>query len=245
MIFLLPPSETKQIGGVRSKPSLSFPQLESTRTLIQKELVVTCQEEKLAIKALGLGPKQLSEIQINLELSRPKVMPAIDRYTGVLYDALKDGELSVRERQRAKKFFIQSSLFGLICALDQIPNYRLSATSKLPGLSLKSLWNSAHDSIWETLKGEQVIDFRSKQYVALAPVPKNISSYFVDVVSEDSKGNRTSLNHFNKQAKGKFLRAVLRENSFPKSVANLQSIASKAGLHLEVSKTSLLLITYR
>lgn len=230
---------------MRSKPSLSFPELAGSRSLVQKELIAVCGDEELAIKALGLGPKQLSEIHINLELSRPKVMPAIDRYTGVLYDALKEGGLTARERQRAKKFFIQSSLFGLICALDEIPNYRLSSNSKLPGLSLKSLWNSAHNSVWKALIGEEVIDLRSKQYVALAPVPKSINSYFVEVVSEDSKGKRTSLNHFNKQAKGQFLRAVLKETPFPKTLADLESIASKAGLQLEKSKAGLLLVTYR
>ena len=245
MIFLLPPSETKEPGGKKMAKVLSHKELDKTRRLLQQALIEICKNPTLAAKALKLGPKQLAEIPVNLELAQPKCMPALDRYTGTLYDALKLGGVSSAIRNRASKaVFIQSSLFGLISAGDEIPNYRLSAGSKLPGVNLKSLWQSAHETLWSKYPKEIVIDMRSNSYAELAPVPKTLSCYTLDVVLEDKKGKRTRLNHFNKQAKGQFLRSALLISPQPKSVADLKSVAKLANLKLEVSGKKLLLITY-
>jgi cytoplasmic iron level regulating protein YaaA (DUF328/UPF0246 family) len=147
-------------------------------------------------------------------------------------------------RNRAsQRVFIQSSLFGLISAGDLIPNYRLSAGSKLPGINLKRLWQISHELVWPKLAKELVIDLRSNAYAELAPIPESLDYYNVDVVLEDKKGKRTRLNHFNKQAKGQFVRATLLAKSEPKSVSDLKAIARAAGLGLEVSDNTLLLVT--
>ena len=245
MIFLLPPSETKEPGGKKMAKVLSHKEFDKTRKLLQQALVEICKNPTLAAKALKLGPKQLSEIQVNLELNQSKCMPALDRYTGTLYDALKLGGVSTVMRNRAsKQVFIQSSLFGLLSAGDLIPNYRLSAGSKLPGVNLKQLWNAAHEDIWLKLSKEIVIDLRSNAYAELAPVPESIECYTVDVVLEDAKGKRTRLNHFNKQAKGQFVRSALLLKSAPKTISDLKAVAKMANLKIEVSGKSLLLVTY-
>lgn len=246
MIFLLPPSETKEPGGKKMPKVLSFKDLDKARKFLQQALLEICNNPSLAAKALKLGPKQLGEIRVNLELSNPKCFPALDRYTGTLYDALKEGGVTASMRARASKtVFIQSSLFGLISAADEIPNYRFSAGSKLPGISLKKLWQEAHEPVWAKLSKEIVIDMRSNSYAELAPVPENLSCYTIDVVLQDAKGKRTRLNHFNKQAKGQFLRSVLLIGTAPKTVADLKGASKLANLKLEVSGKQLLLITYR
>lgn len=245
MIFLLPPSETKEPGGKKMAKVLSHKELDKTRKVLQEALLDICKNPSLAAKALKLGPKQLGEIDVNLDLTIPKCLPALDRYTGTLYDALKAGGVTSAMRARASKTaFIQSSLFGLISAGNQIPNYRFSAGAKIPGLNLKRLWQEAHEMVWPKLSKEIVIDMRSNSYSELAPVPKNLSCYTLDVVLEDKKGKRTRLNHFNKQAKGQFLRSALMITPAPKTVADLTSVAKLAKLKLEVSGKKLLLITY-
>lgn len=244
MIFLLPPSESKQSGGTSSKIQLSFPCLDKTRGLIRKALIELSKKPKAAASALRLGPKQLGELEVNLSLAKAKTMPAIDRYTGVLYDALKLDGLSSAQQKRAKQsVLIQSSLFGLIGALDEIPNYRLSAGSKLPGVNLRSEWNSAHELVWDELASETVIDLRSKAYAQLAPVPEGVNSFEVEVVSEDAKGVRKALNHFNKQAKGSFVRAALSAKTKLEKPSDLKTVAKLAGLRLEIQGKTLLLIT--
>jgi cytoplasmic iron level regulating protein YaaA (DUF328/UPF0246 family) len=246
MIFLLPPSETKEPGGKKIAKSLSHKELDKTRKLLQQALIETCKNPTLAAKALKLGPRQLAEIQVNLELARPKCMPALDRYTGTLYDALKEGGVTASMRARASKaVFIQSSLFGLISAGDEIPNYRLSAGSKLPDLNLRSLWQSAHEALWAKYANEILIDMRSNSYVELAPVPDSHSCYTLDVILQDQYGKRTRLNHFNKQSKGQLVRSVLLTSPAVKSIADLRAAAKLANLKLEVSGKKLLLVTHR
>jgi uncharacterized protein len=245
MIFLLPPSETKETGGIKKAKVLSHKELDKTRKLLQQALIELCKTPKLAAKALKLGPKQLGEVEVNLELANPKCLTALDRYTGTLYDALKLGGVSATMRARAgKAVFIQSSLFGLISASDEIPNYRLSAGSKLPGVNLKKMWQEAHEGVWSKFSKEIVIDMRSNSYAELAPVPENIVCYTLDVALEDKKGKRTKLNHFNKQAKGQFVRAALKINPAPKTIADLKAVAKLANLKLEVTGSNLLLITF-
>jgi cytoplasmic iron level regulating protein YaaA (DUF328/UPF0246 family) len=245
MIFLLPPSETKEPGGKKTAKSLTHKELDKTRKLLQLALVEICKSPPLAAKALKLGPKQLGEIAVNLELTNPKCLPALDRYTGTLYDALKDGGVTSGMRTRASKaVFIQSSLFGLISAGDEIPNYRMSAGSKLPGLNLKKVWQEAHEAVWQKYSKEMVIDMRSNSYAELAPVSGHIVRYTLDVVLEDKKGKRTRLNHFNKQAKGQFLRSALVVSPSPRTIADLKTAAKLVNLKLEVSGRKLLLITY-
>jgi cytoplasmic iron level regulating protein YaaA (DUF328/UPF0246 family) len=245
MIFLLPPSETKEPGGKKKAKVLSHKELDKTRKLLQLALIEICKSPTIAAKALKLGPKQLGEIAVNLDLANPKCLPALDRYTGTLYDALKEGGFTSGMRTRASKaVFIQSSLFGLISAGDEIPNYRFSAGSKLPGLNLKKLWQEAHEPVWPRLSKEIVIDMRSNSYAELAPVPENLSCYSLDVVLEDKRGKRTRLNHFNKQAKGQFLRSALIISPAPKTIADLKTVAKLANLKLEVSGKKLLLVSY-
>ena len=245
MIFLLPPSETKEPGGKKMAKVLSHKELDKTRKVLQQALLDICKTPSLAAKALKLGPKQSGEIQVNLDLANPKCLPALDRYTGTLYDALKAGGFTSAMRARASKtVFIQSSLFGLISAGDQIPNYRFSAGAKIPGLNLKKLWQEAHEPLWPKHSKEIVIDMRSNSYAELAPVPGGLFCYTLDVVLEDKKGKRTRLNHFNKQAKGQFLRSALMISPAPRTMADLKTVAKLANLKLEVSGKKLLLITY-
>jgi cytoplasmic iron level regulating protein YaaA (DUF328/UPF0246 family) len=244
MIFLLPPSESKQAGGSSASSKLSFVELSDARSEIQKALVAVSKDPKAGAAALKLGPKQLGELNLNLSLSKPTVMPAIDRYSGVLYDALKAEGLDKQQRSRAKRsLFIQSSLFGLISALDEIPNYRLSAGSKLPGVNLRNTWTLAHERVWEKFRNQTVIDLRSKAYAQLAPIPEWIDSYDVEVLSEDNSGSRKALNHFNKSSKGSFVRAAISTDLEKLQLSDLKKVAKSARLKLEISGKTLLLIT--
>ena len=58
-----------------------------------------------------------------------------------------------------------------------------------------------------------ILDLRSEGYVDLGPAPARADSVFVRVVSVEDDGRRRALNHFNKHAKGRFTRALLRVTS--------------------------------
>lgn len=257
MLLLLPPSETKDIGGLPlniGQVALTFGQLNEARDLVYAALYKLCSGDAgLAAKVLGIGKKQLGDLQVNLEVQTSLILPALDRYTGTLYDSLHGrglkgsptefASLGDATRARAKDtLLIQSALFGLIPAMSLIPNYRLSATTRLPGVSLKDVWPKAHELLWPRLESGPIIDLRSKSYVELAPIPAGVEHFWVEVVAEGPDGQRRPLNHFNKKAKGEFARSVLELSSPAAAVSDLKKAARKAGLRLEESKAQLTLI---
>lgn len=259
MLFLLPPSETKTVGGKPlsiSQVALTFGSLNAARDSVYAALQSLCiGDSVVAAKVLGLGAKQLAEIHVNLDVQDAPIMPAIQRYSGTLYDAVhgrglkgsptENNSLSPLQLARAKEIvFIQSSLFGLIPATDLIPNYRLSGSTSLPGISLKREWAKAHESVWPRLTGP-IVDLRSKTYAELAPIPDSLEHYWLDVEQELVDGTRVRLNHFNKKAKGQLINAVLSAETAPASLSDLAACAESIGLRLErQSENDLKLVTF-
>ena len=90
MLFLLPPSETKAVGGGNltiQQAALTFGGLNPARDQVLAALLKLCKKPKEAAKVLKLTPKQLGAIDVNLAVPTAPTMPAIQRYTGTLYDA--------------------------------------------------------------------------------------------------------------------------------------------------------------
>src|SRR6187455_2479350 len=135
MRLLLPPSETKRDGGDGGPVDLellALPELNDARRELMDALAA---DHDVAMRALKLGPRQSAEVERNRRLHDAPSMPAIDRYTGVLFDALDARTLSAEARSyAADTVMVHSALFGLIGALDPIPAYRLSHDSRIPGI---------------------------------------------------------------------------------------------------------------
>ena len=234
MLVLLPPSETKAAGGdgpPLDLSTLSAPELTAVRTELVETLVKLAGDVPAARAALGLTPRQDDEIARNAALWTSATLPALHRYTGVLYDALDVRTLTRAQRARAgRRLAVGSALFGLVAADDPIPAYRLSAGSALPGLpTLRSLWKPALSPALATT-GELVVDLRSGSYAALAPVPGAVT---VDVLSERTDGSRSVVSHFNKAHKGRVARLLATTTAEPTDVVRLRSLLRRAGLHVE------------
>jgi cytoplasmic iron level regulating protein YaaA (DUF328/UPF0246 family) len=228
MLFLLPPSESKAQGGDSlgiDKVALIFAAMQPAREVVFEA----------AVKAKLVDPT----------LQSHPTMPSIDRYNGTLYGAIhgrglkgtptEHNTLNQNERERVKEsLFIQSALFGLIPANSLIPNYKFSADSKLPDLNLKQHWAGSHDVTWNRLLGQQIIDLRSKQYAELAPIPASFESLTVEVYEIESG---KAMNHFNKKAKGQFIRAFLQ------GAETFEEMAKAANLKLEIDGSAIKLFT--
>lgn len=242
----MPPSETKESGGGKSffnAQNLRFDkELGKTRQIVREELEALSSDLDAAKKNLKVGERAAKDIANNLTLDSQGTMPAIERYTGVLYDALDASTMPDAAREWVNQHvFIQSALFGLIGASDQIPSYRLSAGSRLPGLKdpLKKTWNQAHTS--EVWTDELVIDMRSKDYAALAPAP---GSLYLEVVTRDADGEMRALNHFNKAAKGELVRRLAACGKTHRTVADLVEWAKSERIDLTAKGESLVLVTH-
>lgn len=249
MHLLLPPSETKRSGGgsVFSAAGLTHADaLGEARALVRDALVEMSGDEQLAHRVLKLGVKNRDERLRNLRLETSGAMPAIDRYTGVLYDALGAATLSAPARRWVgRNVSIQSALFGLVAAGDGIPAYRLSASTRPPalGVTLKQLWSEAHSRLeWATLGW--ILDLRSKDYAALAPLPPGAGAT-LNVVQRGPQGEMRALNHFNKAAKGDLVRRLAEARPRITGAAAFLRWAQQAGLEVCAgpSATEITLVT--
>ncbi|CAJ1582754.1 peroxide stress protein YaaA [[Mycobacterium] wendilense] len=245
MIVLLPPSETKRVGGdgppLRLE-SLSFPALHPLRESLLDELVALAADPPASRRALSLSAKQDAEIERNAALRTSPTAPAIRRYTGVLYDALDIETLSAAALSRANaRLAVGSALFGLLRADDPVPAYRLSASSKLPGQpTLGARWRPVLEPVLAALATDElVVDLRSGSYAGLGRLPGAVE---VDVVAEHADGRRTVVSHFNKAHKGRLARALASSRAEPTDAAGVAAVARRADMRVERSGNALTVV---
>ncbi|AYF77313.1 peroxide stress protein YaaA [Nocardia yunnanensis] len=247
MLVLLPPSETKSDGGSGGPldlDRLAMPQLSAVRDKLVTEVIELAADGDAARAALGLGKGADAEIARNAALRTSATRPALDRYTGVLYDALDAAGFTKAQRAKAEaRLGIGSALFGVVRAGDPIPAYRLSGGSKLPGLpTLQALWKPVLPAALRAeAAGQLVVDLRSGTYMNLGRVPGAVTA---TVLTERPDGKRTVVSHFNKHHKGLLARALVLSRAEPADIDGLARIAEKSGLRTEIaSPTELLIIT--
>lgn len=236
MLILLPPSETKRTGGVvtaTDRPLQHHQRLSEARSRVRSALEHLSRDDDAAAKSLKLGVKARGEIAHNRALGSSGLLPAGERYSGVLYDALDVPSLDTAARDWLDTHVaVQSALFGLISVADEIPAYRLSASSRLPALEggLKAVWRDAHVGMnWSAF--DWVLDLRSKDYAALAPLPEANGSA-LHVAQRSASGEVRALNHFNKSAKGDLVRRLAQSQAQVRSESDLIEWAKREGLAL-------------
>jgi cytoplasmic iron level regulating protein YaaA (DUF328/UPF0246 family) len=238
MLILLPPSETKRPGG--SGRPLDLAALALAELAPQREQVLSALEElstdaEASARVLKLGVTQLHEVEHNARVRTAPAMPAVDRYTGVLYDALDPASLDASARSwLSRHVLIHSAVLGPVGALDRIPPYRLGAAASLPGIPpLRRLWSDAVSGALAGSGAPFVLDLRSEAYAALGPVPDAVASAYVRVVAEGEGGAVRALNHFNKAHKGRLARWLATTRAEPESPARLRAVLRRAGFSVE------------
>lgn len=234
MLILLPPSETKRPGGTGAPVqlgALALPALHGPRTAVVDALVALAADEDEAARVLKLSARQRGDIALNAALRAAPTLPAVDRYTGVLYDALGADSLDAASRRwLGAHVLIHAAPFGPVSALDPIPGYRLAAGTSLPGLPpLRRVWADAVTAALAEAAPPFVLDLRSEAYAALGPVPSALSAAYVRVVTADGDGAVRALNHFNKRAKGELVRALAQQRPRVRSLQAFRAWAEAAG----------------
>jgi cytoplasmic iron level regulating protein YaaA (DUF328/UPF0246 family) len=221
---------------------LGSPELNPTRKALIADLVTLATDPAASRLALGISAAQDAEIKRNAALRTSPTLPAIHRYTGVLYDALDFGSLRPAEATRARsRLAVGSALFGLLRADDAIPAYRLSAGSKLPGRpGLAARWRPVLEPVLAELSGrELIVDLRSGAYAGLGRVSGAVQ---VDVLTEQPDGSRSVVTHFNKAHKGRLARTLATSRSEPNDAASVAALAQKAGMRVERQADALTII---
>jgi len=226
--ILLPPSEGKADGGTGKAvqiAGLSFNQLEEQRITLRAALGAAMNgKEPGRAKLLGVkGSALAAATAANLSVLSSPTMPAIERYTGVLYDALDVASLSTRDRKRlGKQVLIFSGLWGVVRPDDLIPDYKLKMGATLAPVGKLSTWwrEPITAALASAVRGTVVWNLLPKEHdSAWAPfAPAHSSSvpsaiFSVKFLDEGKpvKGERsfTTVNHWNKLLKGALVRFIL------------------------------------
>ncbi len=153
--ILLPPSEGKASAGFASEDgplsdATSFPSLIDAR----REVIAALHEalddlprDELR-KLFGVKTSALdAAIDANANLADTPLLPAIERYTGVLFNALDYPSLDASTQQAFDDHaLLFSGLWGILRPTDLIPNYKLKIEAALPVLGKVSTFWEPHIS---------------------------------------------------------------------------------------------------
>lgn len=245
MHFVIPPSEGKTPaikGPVLNLKKLPFAELNPKRNeLIDSLIALTTSKPTVASKALGLGPTQSDLLNLNKAIRTAHCAPAIEIYTGVLFDHLEYDTLSAKGKKvMNESVVIASALFGFVLPESPIPAYRLSGSTALPDIgTLINFWKPDLSHVLDKLTDELLVDMRSGTYTKLAPLPQGKNTIEVKVMTVVN-GVRKSVTHFNKATKGDLLRASFSSNKkLPARVEDLDGYFRGLGFTAEIEENRL------
>ena len=229
-LILLPPSEGKSSGGDGepwSPGRSAFPELDERRETAATALRRAMRSaEPARRKLLGVkGEALAAATAANRAVSTSPTMPAIERFAGVLYDALDAASLPVRDRRRlGRQVVIFSGVWGASAPGDPLPDHKLKMSAALPRLGKLSTWwrRPLTDAlgplverrvVWNLLPIEHDAAWDPPEAGSAEPgAPARVLSVrFLDETTGRRGADRTftTVNHWNKLLKGALVRHVL------------------------------------
>ena len=151
VLVLLPPSESKRAPAARGRPAgprrAVLPRAHpDAHAGARTRSPPRARRPTPAPAGRRAGPS-LTEVERNTRLRTLPARPALEVYSGVLYDALGWSTLSTPARRRAaSRLVVVSALWGALRPGDRVPPYRLNMCGDLGPRSLSQLWRpSLHD----------------------------------------------------------------------------------------------------
>lgn len=215
-LILLPPSEGKSAGGRGGAwaPGSMAIDLDERRAVVMAALVRAMRgnEERrralLGVKGAALAAATAADRSV----STSPTLPAIERYTGVLFEALDHRTLPAAARRRLdRSVVVLSGLWGVVAPPDPIPDYKLKMGASLPRLGkLSSYWRAdvtarleglaAGRRVWNLLPQEHDAAFRPTAR------PEQVSVAFLEPGRD---GALVAVSHRNKFLKGALVRHLL------------------------------------
>jgi len=169
MKILLAPAETKKEGG--DKPlycdnNFYFKSLFETQNNIVNIYNNFIQESTLEELSKWFGLKNLKECEkYSQSILEKPTMKAIQRYTGVAFDALDYDNLSIKEQEYCdENVLLFSNLFGVLKSSDFIPDYKYKQDSQLDSIDVIKTYKQNIDKVLDEYLGDEIIDLRAGFY---------------------------------------------------------------------------------
>jgi cytoplasmic iron level regulating protein YaaA (DUF328/UPF0246 family) len=247
--MLLPPSEAKLAGG--GGPSLRVAGwgsrlLGPARREVIEAVVAMCAVDKAAAALLKLPPSRAeADLAANAAMLDAPTVPALERFTGVLYAGLDVATFSGSARLVAdSSVMIVSGAFGLLGADEAVPDHRVGMAVTVPGIGALTPWwrTRLKDVVPSLFAGDHlVVDLRSTDYAAvLTPTgPLRGRTVPVRVLTEKKAGRarvRRVISYPSKYTKGLLARELILLEAGGHPIATIDDVetaAGKAGLQAE------------
>ncbi len=211
MKILLAPAETKKSGGEEKEfheDNFSFSSHFEKREEIFEIYENLLKHSSIEELKVWFGLKNEKEVTRYKEsLKNKPSMKAIQRYTGVAFDALDYENLSGKAQTYVdENVVLFSNLFGPIKANDLIPDYKYKQGAKLPNTNVEKFYNEHFSELLDDELGEEIIDIRAGYYEKFYKVKKaNVLTFkFI----KDGK----VVSHWAKFYRGKLLQAIANSN---------------------------------
>ncbi|MDA1257617.1 MAG: peroxide stress protein YaaA [Chloroflexi bacterium] len=214
-LILLPPSEGKASGGdgpPLDLDTLSFGSLNPMRARIAKALVKISERPRSSKNLLGVkGPALEKAMAENAKLESASTTSAIERYTGVMYDAIDYPSMDADSRHAFdRSVVIMSGLFGMVRPSDMIPAYKLKMSGTLlrhrtcasvwkPLISKALAGEIDSDVVWDLLPNEHSAAWDSS-------AASYGTRFTVKFLERSKDGRLKTVSHFSKLLKGSLVR---------------------------------------
>lgn len=198
IIYLLPPSEGKNTWWQLEKEKLSF--------VFEKPLTIASQATEKDLKCTG---KRYEEgITLNTQIADSEVLPAIERYTGVMYHAIDYISMNQTEqRYFEENFLILSGMYGLVKPTDTIGNYKLPIETKW----LYWFWGDKITQALNNLEADIIMNLLPGSYAKMIDW-HHISAKVIYVnFLHNKNGELKKITHGVKKVKGEYIRNICSE----------------------------------
>lgn len=214
LVLLLPPSEGKTLGGTARKSPNSFGRLLAKERQSVMDAVGTLFEVKqhdAIAKSLGVRGALLDravESYAQLVSGTAPLLPAWQRYSGVVWSALDPSTL---ERDDLQRVLVPSALYGLTTAVDHIADYRLTFKVSLPGIgNLSRFWSPALTrALSQRATSATIIDLLPSEHSAALDFDSLMARHHVVRISFHKSGGNGAAGHGAKSVKGLLARHIL------------------------------------
>ncbi len=217
---LLPPSEGKTPGGDGpgwQPESGGFADLAGPRTWVANALRRSKGGTKKVLGADGALLKRAKAA--NLSVVGGPTMPAWQRFSGVVWEALGPSDLTAPARRRAAAgVIVVSAVTGLSAWSDPVPDFRLKLSESLPPIGrLGAFWQQPLTLVLnDRLDGATVVDLLPNEHRA-AWIPDAGRYDLVRPLLATRDGKPAG--HAGKATKGRLARAILESGDVERTLA--------------------------
>ncbi len=240
-VILLPPSEGKAPGGdaSRSWPDVAedprfnaFPELNPARLALIQALHEVMQQPRPQLEKLfGVkGPRLDQALATNRQLPGGPLRPAMERYTGVMFEHLDYPGMPPALRQAFDRHaLLFSGVWGLLRPTDWIPDYKLKMDAILPATGrVSDFWKPrisgllnplvAGAVVWDLLPG-----VHRRAWDGQGELAARWQVKFVERVTQQGQSRLRTVSHWSKALKGALVRFICQHRvTQPQALADFQ-----------------------